>query len=124
MPIITYREALTQALREEMQRDDRVMLMGAVERRDVIDGALVDAVVADMARDAFSVASASAQDSATTQSFATDSVALDLAARVAMLESHAEEQGAVLRRTLSLLVQWAESEVPVPRSEFFRAPAA
>jgi pyruvate dehydrogenase E1 component beta subunit len=28
MPTITYREALTQALREEMQRDDRVFLMG------------------------------------------------------------------------------------------------
>ena len=28
MPIITYREALNQALREEMQRDDRVFLMG------------------------------------------------------------------------------------------------
>ena len=28
MPIITYRDALNQALREEMQRDDRVFLMG------------------------------------------------------------------------------------------------
>ncbi len=28
MPIITYREALNQALREEMARDDRVFLMG------------------------------------------------------------------------------------------------
>src|SRR5665811_694654 len=28
MPIITYREALNQALREEMSRDDRVFLMG------------------------------------------------------------------------------------------------
>jgi len=28
MPVITYREALNQALREEMQRDDRVFLMG------------------------------------------------------------------------------------------------
>jgi pyruvate dehydrogenase E1 component beta subunit len=28
MPVITYREALSQALREEMQRDDRVFLMG------------------------------------------------------------------------------------------------
>jgi pyruvate dehydrogenase E1 component beta subunit len=28
MPVITYREALGQALREEMQRDDRVFLMG------------------------------------------------------------------------------------------------
>jgi pyruvate dehydrogenase E1 component beta subunit len=28
MPVITYRDALAQALREEMQRDDRVFLMG------------------------------------------------------------------------------------------------
>jgi pyruvate dehydrogenase E1 component beta subunit len=28
MPVITYREALNQALREEMARDDRVFLMG------------------------------------------------------------------------------------------------
>jgi hypothetical protein len=28
MPVITYRDALNQALREEMQRDDRVFLMG------------------------------------------------------------------------------------------------
>ena len=28
MAIVTYRDALNQALREEMQRDDRVFLMG------------------------------------------------------------------------------------------------
>jgi pyruvate/2-oxoglutarate/acetoin dehydrogenase E1 component len=28
MPVITYRDALNQALREEMQRDDTVFLMG------------------------------------------------------------------------------------------------
>ncbi len=28
MPVLTYRDALTQALREELQRDDRVFLMG------------------------------------------------------------------------------------------------
>ena len=28
MPVVTYRDALTQALREELQRDDRVFLMG------------------------------------------------------------------------------------------------
>ena len=28
MPVITYRDALNQALREELQRDDRVFLMG------------------------------------------------------------------------------------------------
>jgi pyruvate dehydrogenase E1 component beta subunit len=28
MAVVTYRDALTQALREELQRDDRVFLMG------------------------------------------------------------------------------------------------
>jgi len=28
MAVLTYRDALTQALREELQRDDRVFLMG------------------------------------------------------------------------------------------------
>ncbi|MCC7195171.1 MAG: alpha-ketoacid dehydrogenase subunit beta, partial [Gemmatimonadaceae bacterium] len=37
MAIITYRDALNQALREEMQRDDRVFLMG--EEVGVYNGA-------------------------------------------------------------------------------------
>jgi general secretion pathway protein A len=120
-PLFAYSGGMPRKLNNVMTR---VLLMGAIDRREVVDGALVDAVIADMARDAFSVGSVSAQEGSEAPSFATDSVALDLAARIAMLESHAEEQGAVLRRTLSLLVQWAESDVPAPRSEFFRAPAA
>ena len=37
MPVITYRDALNQALREEMQRDDRVFLLG--EEVGVYNGA-------------------------------------------------------------------------------------
>ena len=37
MPVITYRDALGQAIREEMQRDDRVFLMG--EEVGVYNGA-------------------------------------------------------------------------------------
>src|SRR5277367_4796622 len=37
MPLITYRDALNQALREEMHRDDRVFLMG--EEVGVYNGA-------------------------------------------------------------------------------------
>ncbi len=33
MPTLTYREALNQALAEEMERDERVMLMGEEVRR-------------------------------------------------------------------------------------------
>jgi general secretion pathway protein A len=56
--------------------------------------------------------------------------ALDLAARVAMLEAHVDEQGAALRRILSLLVDWVEAdEAPRtaesrPQGEIRRAPAA
>jgi general secretion pathway protein A len=121
-PLFNYSGGMPRKLNNVMTR---VLLMGSVERRDRIDGALVDAVVADLARDAFSPSSALLADpSGAPQNFGADPFALDLAARVAMLESHAEEQGAVLRKTLSLLVQWAESDAPAPRSEFFRAPAA
>jgi general secretion pathway protein A len=121
-PLYTYSGGMPRKLNNVMTR---VLLMGSVERRDSVDGALVEAVVADLARDAFSPSSTlSANPGAAAPNFGADPFALDLAARVAMLESHAEEQGAVLRRTLSLLVQWAESEAPAPRSEFFRAPAA
>ena len=37
MPMITYRDALNQALREEMHKDDRVFLMG--EEVGVYNGA-------------------------------------------------------------------------------------
>ncbi len=103
----------------------RVLLMGSLEKRAEIDGPLVDAVIADLSRDA-SIADgqAFAAPRAGQSQPAHDPVTLDLAARVAMLESHADEQGAVLRRVLTLLVEWAESEAPRPTSEFFRAPAA
>ena len=39
-----------------------------------------------------------------------DSGALDMAARLAMLEAQVEEQGAALRRVLGLLVEWVESD--------------
>ena len=101
----------------------RILLMGSVDRREVIDGALVGAVIADLARDTTSPNPAVASTQAA-PSLAMDSVTLDLAARIAMLESHADEQGVALRRVLNLLVDWAESEAPQPKADFFRAPSA
>ncbi len=40
----------------------------------------------------------------------TDTVALDVAARVTMLEAQASEQDAALRRVLALMVDWVENE--------------
>jgi general secretion pathway protein A len=57
--------------------------------------------------------------------FDEDARALDLAARVAMLEAQVEEQDAALRRVLSLLVDWVENDTAVQHiNGFARAPAA
>lgn len=52
--------------------------------------------------------------------------ALDIAARVAMLEAQVEEQDAALRRILGLLVNWVETDnsAQQPQTGFSRAPAA
>jgi general secretion pathway protein A len=108
----------------------RVLLMGAVENTNVITGELVENAVADYVADGATPPPAgSAGDmegvaaAATARAnIATDPMMLDLAARVAMLESHAEEQGIVLRRLLELLVERAESDAPAPVEEFLGAP--
>lgn len=58
-------------------------------------------------------------------SFDENARALDLAARVAMLEAQVEEQDAALRRVLNLLVNWVENDQNFhPASGIARAPAA
>ena len=39
----------------------------------------------------------------------------DLLERITMLEKRIEEQDAALRRVLTLLVDWVESDAPAPR---------
>ncbi len=57
--------------------------------------------------------------------FEQDVHALDLAARVAMLEAQVEEQDAALRRVLTLLVDWVENDAHVNlTNNYMRAPAA
>jgi general secretion pathway protein A len=116
-PIFAYSGGVPRKVNNLMTR---VLLLGSLEQTPVIRSSLVEAVIADMARDGGGgdVALRPSQSRA-----APDHVTLDLAARIAMLESHADEQGAVLRRVLTSLVEWAESEAPVPANEFFRAPA-
>jgi general secretion pathway protein A len=122
-PIFAYSGGMPRKINNLMTR---VLLMGSMEQRAAVDGQLVDVVVADMDRDGTAVEAPAPQTEQPMAPASTvhDPVALDFAARIAMLESHAEEQGAVLRRVLTLLVQWAESNEPRPTSEFFRAPVA
>ncbi len=57
--------------------------------------------------------------------FASTERALDLAARVAMLEAQVEEQDAALRRVLDMLVTWVENDSNFdPATGYARAPAA
>jgi type II secretory pathway predicted ATPase ExeA len=93
------------------QLANRILLYGAVENLDRITGADVEAVAADMAADRPQPRTGHVQS-------APEPVA-DLAfeRRVAQLESRLEEQEIVLRRVLTLLVDWVEnSEAPGYRS--------
>jgi general secretion pathway protein A len=102
----------------------RVLLAGALDEADPIDGELVRSVIGDLAEDQSpdpSVVSGSTPRVASSH----DPVTLDLAARVAILEAQAEEQGAALRRVLSLLVEWVEAEEnKAATADVRRAPAA
>lgn len=90
----------------------RVLLHGAVEHLDVIDGEAVEAVAAEMSADARrqeervlplrSVSSASAAHEPVRDH--------GLEQRVSELEARVEEQEAALRRVLALLVDWVEGD--------------
>jgi BMFP domain-containing protein YqiC len=90
----------------------RVLLHGAVEQLETIDPDSIETVAADMSADAReqeervlplrSVASAiSAED---------PSRNFGLEQRIAELEARVEEQETALRRVLTLLVDWVESD--------------
>lgn len=105
----------------------RVLLMGSLEDATVIDGELVEAVVADLGGDGVAAEPARIVDSVRTPTnvYAQSNHALDLAARVAMLETQVAEQGTALRRILTLLVDWIEAdELAMGQTEKRRAPAA
>jgi putative secretion ATPase (PEP-CTERM system associated) len=93
------------------QLANRILLYGAVENLDRIAAADVEAVASDMAA-----------DRPQPRAFATHSApepVADLAfeRRLAQLESRFEEQEVVLRRVLTLLVDWVENaEAPGYRS--------
>jgi general secretion pathway protein A len=97
----------------------RVLLLGSIEQAGTIDAALVDAVAADLAQDHPGPDQGSLR---LVEGGVPDTHALDHAARIAMLEAQVEEQGAALRRVLSLMVEWTEAPEPQP-GDIRRAPA-
>ncbi|MEY2925968.1 MAG: hypothetical protein RL367_445 [Pseudomonadota bacterium] len=109
----------------------RVLLAGSMDQIAVIDAALIESVIADLSRDEAAGADTARMADLTAAravppGYVHEPQALDQAARIAMLEAQVEEQGAALKRVLTLLIDWAESDMqtkPQP-PEFFRAPVA
>jgi general secretion pathway protein A len=91
----------------------RVMLQGAIEKLDVIDGRMVEAVVADIYDDMPVVRAPAPLSSPAAQPMAEPlpiSRPIEIAPdRFAAIEARLEEQDAALRRVLALLVDWVES---------------
>jgi hypothetical protein len=93
----------------------RAMLMAALEDSDVVSDSLMVAVISDLSREEEAgrpVAHTVASDisSGTASALITDDVALDIVARITMLEAQVAEQEATLRRVLNLLIDWVERE--------------
>jgi type II secretory pathway predicted ATPase ExeA len=90
----------------------RLLLYGAVEQLDAIGADAVAAVAADLSADARSGNEAQRASQRRSFSPATPGEQDDpaLERRVAALEARLEEQEAALRRVLTLLVDWVESD--------------
>jgi general secretion pathway protein A len=105
----------------------RALLMGAIDKADTIDGAIVAQVVSDLDGDRPKAApvavppmhpllAANVEAQAARPDVQTD----QYEARIAMLESQIHEQDVALRRVLTLLIDWVERDEPT----LARAPAA
>ena len=91
----------------------RVLLKGAIDKLEVIDGKTVDMVAADIAGDMPSTISAPRAMSAPTG----DAITIS-AERFAAIEARLDDQDIALRRVLTLLVDWVEgNESSAPRSD-------
>ena len=97
----------------------RAMLLGAIERRGEIDGAVLDQVIAEVERDEAGpqpmpevlaeMTRTAAQARPETAPASEPSID-----RIAALEARLDEQEAVLRRVLGLLVEWVEADEQRP----------
>lgn len=93
----------------------RAMLMAALEDRDVVSDGLMESVIADLSQEheagrATGDGIKSVSGSSSVASLITDDVALDIVARITMLEAQVAEQEASLRRVLNLLIDWVDRE--------------
>lgn len=89
----------------------RAMLMAALEDTNVIGDELLDAVIADLQREENAGhVLRDAPTPSTAAALITDDVALDMAARITMLEAQVAEQEASLRKVLNLLIDWVDRE--------------
>ena len=105
----------------------RVMLFGAVEQLAVIDGADVAAVITDMEGDTPTESlrrPVAASGGAAVPSRAAAAVDESLSARIALLETRLEEQETAIRRVLTLLIDWAETDRQTPDLSLIRETAA
>jgi general secretion pathway protein A len=97
------------------QLANRLLLQGAVEEADGFDAADVERMAADLAADAPQPA-APARATPEPRRPAAQSHVSDLALerRIAALEARIDEQEAIVRRVLTLLVQWVENGQQAP----------
>ncbi|MEA3001549.1 MAG: ral secretion pathway protein [Sphingomonadales bacterium] len=97
------------------QLANRLLLQGAVEQADGFDGADVERVLADLAADAPqrppAVHAAPEAQRPPTQDRVRD---ITLERRIAALEARANEQEVIVRRVLTLLVEWVENGQQAP----------
>ncbi|MES2753754.1 MAG: AAA family ATPase [Pseudomonadota bacterium] len=104
--------------RQLNQLAGRVLLYGALERLETIDAKAVEVVIADIANDLPQPLPGALRDpeplplpiSAPGPVPAPANADDALAARIASLETRLEEQDATLRRVLTLLVDWVETD--------------
>ena len=102
---------------------NRCLLMGAVEKTDTIDAALVSAVIEDMAGQPFAYDATMASHApiaetgaATATSEPASAAVFDegqiqaLAARMEQLEARMASQDVTMRRVLGMLIDWMEKE--------------
>lgn len=94
------------------QLANRLLLLGAVEQKDAFEAADIERVVADLEADAPQARRAAPQAPARPQSSPVRDLALER--RVAALEAKIDEQEAIVRRVLTLLVEWVENGQQAP----------
>jgi general secretion pathway protein A len=98
----------------------RALLMGSIESAEVIDGALVDRVLADLGEETPKATASSGRARLDVENIPIavidDSRLFDHEARIAMLEAQIQEQESALRRVLTLLVDWVERDEPAARA--------